>query len=85
MTTKDLDQFLVDYQTEGTIIEVDALWLQTQLRKLLQLEQQAQTLQEQVATLKFAVEAKNDLIDVYKTIMSSRVRLNTRGGYDERV
>ena len=76
MKTKDLDQFLMDYQPEGSIIEVDAPWLQEQLRNLLRLEQQNQNLREQVATLKDVVKDKNDIINLYRAITTNRVRLN---------
>ena len=67
MKEQDLDQFLVDYHPDGSIVEVDAQWLQSQLKNLEHYRKLIIRLNARIACLEVALNVKS--------IHTPRVRL----------
>lgn len=68
MKEQELEQFLIDYHPTNAIAEVDAQWLQEQLKTLAQYKKLIASQQHRIETLEL-------VIGVYKCKYSQRIRL----------
>lgn len=75
MQEQDLTQFLIDYQPEGSVIEVDAPWLQTILKEFAHISSSLTRLESTVAHKQRQIDNLKTAIEVYKHRDMFRTRL----------
>ena len=75
MKEQDLDQFLVDYHPEDSLVEVDAQWLQSILREFATLSSLNVRLQQKLKRKEEEIDNLSAAIQIYKYRESLRIRL----------
>jgi len=75
MKHQDLEQFLIDHQPEGSIVEVDAQWLQAVLKGFAAISSSLSQLEATMVRKQRQIDNLTTAIEVYKHRDMFRTRL----------
>ena len=79
MQPVELEQFLIDYHTQGDQISVDSNWLQSKLLEYNRLVLSSLCKDKEIGALRYRILVLEASKEVYETIRSKQKYLNVKG------